>query len=126
MPGYTRLVQAQEPKKQGAALEEFKKALRTVSEKVKGPYFLGEEFSLVDVAIAPWVVRDYVVRGGRGYKREDVSEGWVKWAGELEKREIAVETMNRKEYLVEIYGRYLRDEAQSGAAKAIRADRAIP
>lgn len=31
-----------------------------------------------------------------------------------------------KEYYAEIYGRYLRDEAQSEAAKATRAGKAIP
>ena len=34
--------------------------------------------------------------------------------------------MQLKEHYAEIYGRYLRDEAQSEAAKAVRAGRAIP
>ena len=81
-----RLIQAQTKDAQDSAREEFYKALRTVSEKRVGPYFIGEEFSLADVAIAPWVVRDYIATENRGYKREDVSDAWKEWADLLENR----------------------------------------
>ena len=68
-----RLIQAQAPEKQREYLEDLKTAERTLAEKVKGPYFFGEEFSLIDVAIVPWVMRDYVLVENRGYRREDVS-----------------------------------------------------
>ncbi|KAI0790586.1 glutathione-S-transferase [Abortiporus biennis] len=126
VPNFMRLVQAQEREKQEQARQDFYKGLRGVSEKVKGPYFLGEEFSLVDIALAPWVLRDYIIKDNRGYSREDVGEKWVSWAGELEKRDSVLHTQSNKEYYAEIYGRYLRDEAQSEAAKAIREGRAIP
>jgi len=102
------------------------KALGTLASKRKGPYFLGEDFSLVDVAIVPFVVRDYIVTEHRGFKREEVGTGWKEWADIMEKRPSVLKTMSEKEYYAEIYGRYLRDEAQSEAAKAIRAGRAIP
>jgi glutathione S-transferase len=38
----------------------------------------------------------------------------------------ALRSLQDKEHYTEIYGRYLRDEAQSEAAKAIRAGRPIP
>lgn len=92
LPANMRLTQAQEPEKQKAALEETNKALRTFAEKVKGPYFLGDNFSLVDVAIAPWVARDYIVREHRGYTREGVSDAWKKYADNLEKRPSLINT----------------------------------
>ncbi|KAG6861712.1 hypothetical protein C0995_013281 [Termitomyces sp. Mi166 len=126
IPAFQRLIQAQGAGKQAETREEYNEALRKFAKEVKGPYFLGEDFSLVDVAIAPWIVRDYVIQEHRGFKREDVSEIWVRYADAIEKRKSIVETQSEREHLNEIYGRYLRDEAQSEAAKAIRAGRIIP
>ncbi|PCH35584.1 glutathione-S-transferase [Wolfiporia cocos MD-104 SS10] len=120
IPAFHRTIQAQEPKKQQAELQEFYKALRTISEKAKGPYFLGEQFTLVDAVIAPWAVRDYIAREHRGYTREAVGGGWKEWAEQLEKRESVIKTSSLLEHYEPIYGRYLRDEAQSEVAKAIR------
>ncbi|KAF8993023.1 glutathione-S-transferase [Cyathus striatus] len=126
IPPNQRLIQAQEKEKQDAARSQVYDALRTFSEKIKGPYFFGEEFSLVDVAIAPWVVRDYITTEHRGFKREEVGEKWVKYAAAIEKRDSIIKTSSLKEHYTEIYGRYLRDEAQSEAAKATREGRVIP
>ncbi|KAG6837812.1 hypothetical protein H0H93_016180 [Arthromyces matolae] len=126
VPGQQRLVQAQEPGQQTQLLKEYIEVLQKFSKEIKGPYFLGEEFSLVDVAIAPWIVRDYIIRENRSFKREDVSEIWVKYGNVIETRNSIVETQSEKKHLNEIYGRYLRDEAQSETAKAVRAGRVIP
>jgi glutathione S-transferase len=55
VPAFFRLLQAQpdQPQKQHSALKEFRDALEDVAKKAQGPYFLGEQFSLVDAAIAP-------------------------------------------------------------------------
>ncbi|EJF57534.1 glutathione-S-transferase [Dichomitus squalens LYAD-421 SS1] len=123
VPANMRLTQAQDPQKQREHLEELNKALRTLVEKVKGPYFLGEQFTLVDVALAPWVVRDWVIAEHRGYSREAVGGGWKEYAAQLESRESVLKTSSDKVHFTEIYARYLRDEAQSEGAKAIRAGR---
>lgn len=62
-----------------------------MSSKAKGPYFYGEKFSLVDVAIAPWAVRDVISRDYRGFSRETVP-GWKNWAEALESRASVVKT----------------------------------
>ncbi|KAK7691770.1 hypothetical protein QCA50_005172 [Cerrena zonata] len=126
VPNFMRVVQAQEEDKQKAALADFVKGLTTLTEKIKGPYFLGEEFSLVDVAIAPWVVRDYIIRENRGFLREAAGDVWKQYAEKLESRDSVLRTQSNKEHSAEIYGRYLRNEAQSEAAKAIREGRPIP
>ncbi len=89
-----KLVQAQEADKQKDALEELNKALRTFTEKIKGPYFLGEEFSLVDIAIVPWIVRDYIIAENRGFTREGVSPKWKEYAELVEKRESVLNTQS--------------------------------
>ena len=96
LPAFFRLLQAQpeEKEKQDEARQELYKALGTLAAKRKGPYFLGEEFSIVDVAIAPWVVRDYNLAEHRGYKREDIPNGWKEWADLLEQRDSVRKTMS--------------------------------
>ncbi|KAF7298037.1 FAD-binding protein [Mycena chlorophos] len=126
VPGYMRLVMAQEEDKQKAALEEFNEVLRTFAKEVKGPYFLGEQFSLVDAAIVPWVLRDYIVGEHRGYSRDAVSPEWKRYAESVEVRPSVVKTRSDNDKYEKIYDRYLRNEAQSEAAKAVRAGRAIP
>ncbi|TFK44944.1 glutathione-S-transferase [Crucibulum laeve] len=126
VPSFHRILQAQDVEKQAVAREELNEAFRKVAKEVKGPYFFGLEFSLVDVAIAPWITRDYIIEENRGYKRSDVSDVWVAYTEEVLKRDSVIKTISLKEHYAEIYGRYLRDEAQSEAAKAIRAGRVIP
>ncbi|KAI0061960.1 glutathione-S-transferase [Artomyces pyxidatus] len=126
VPSFFRLVQAQDPEKQAIALEENCKALRALAEAVKGPYFGGEEWGLVDTAVVPWIVRDYVIAEHRGYKRADVGGGWEEYAKRLESRESVLRTSSGKKHYEKIYGRYLRDEAQSEAAKATREGRPVP
>ncbi|KAH9485587.1 putative glutathione S-transferase parC [Psilocybe cubensis] len=126
IPAHHRLLQLQDPEKQHQALQDTYASLKKLADNIKGPYFFGEEFSIVDVAIAPWIVRDWVVQEHRGFKREDVSPGWKAYSELVEKRDSVVKTTSLREHTVEIYGRYLRDEAQSVAAKAIRAGGVIP
>ena len=87
MSAFFRLLQAQTPDARQKALEDFNQALRTYAEKVKGPYFFGEQFSLVDVAIAPWIVRDYLVQENRGYDRVAVSAAWKTYADTVHRRD---------------------------------------
>jgi len=126
VPSIQRLVQAQEPDKQKTALQDAMKALRTVAETAKGPWFLGEQFSLVDIMLAPWIIRDYIMSEHRGYSRETVGNGWKEYAERLESRESVLKTQSNEKHYVEIYQRYLRDEAQSEVAKAVRAGRSLP
>lgn len=95
VPATMRLIQSQptsEPEKVQAALEELIKGQKTLAEKVKGPYFFGDEFSLVDAALAPWITRDYVVREHRGYERSLAGEKWEKYAEALETRDSVLRT----------------------------------
>jgi len=126
VPVHFRILQAQEPEKQKQALEDMNKGLRGFAQQIKGPYFLGDEFSLVDIAIVPWIVRDYVMEENRGYTREGVSAEWKRYADMIEKRDSVLRTTSDKEHHAEIYGRYLRDEAMSEGAKATREGRPIP
>ncbi|KAL6305201.1 glutathione-S-transferase [Sparassis latifolia] len=126
VPAFYRVIQAQDAEKQKAGLDEFNRVLRTLSEQVKGPYFLGDQFSLVDVALAPWVARDYVLQEHRGYTREAAGAGWKEYAERLENRESVLKTQSDKEHYEEIYDRFLRNEAQCEVAKATRSGSGPP
>lgn len=120
------LQQAQTKEGQDKARQEFIDALKKYEAQIKGPYFFGEQFTLVDVTLAPWLVRDWIVIEHRGYKREDVGEKFAEYAKRVESRDSVLKTSSELEHYIPLVMRYLKDEAQSEAAKAIRAGRAIP
>lgn len=93
VPPFFRLLQAQsdEAEQKAMALQDLKDALAAVSSQVKGPYFFGDQFSLVDAVIAPWAVRDFILREYRGFNREEVLT-WKQWAEALESRRSVRET----------------------------------
>jgi len=92
IPAHHKLLQVQDPAKQKEHLQETYEFQRKFAAAVKGPYFFGEEFGIVDIAIAPWVIRDWVIQDHRGYSRADVSPAWEAYAERLEKRESVINT----------------------------------
>lgn len=88
IPAWLRLLLAQpgEGDKLNAARQELYVALRKLSKEVKGPYFAGEQFTLVDVTVAPWIAQDFIITEHRGYEREAVGEGWLQYAESLSQR----------------------------------------
>ncbi|KAJ7797496.1 glutathione-S-transferase [Mycena olivaceomarginata] len=81
VPVFFRIIMSQEPEKQESARTELYDALRKFAAQVKSPYFLGDEFSLVDVAIVPFITRDYILADHRNYSREGISAAWKQYAG---------------------------------------------
>lgn len=102
----------------------------------EGPYFLGKEFSLIDVIIAPWAVRlwifDHFKGGlgipeeGKGGENEEVWKRWRVWYKAVEERDSVKKTTSETEHYLPIYQKYAEDRAQSELAKATRAGRGVP
>ncbi|KAF8841723.1 glutathione S-transferase [Paxillus ammoniavirescens] len=126
LPAWQRLLMAQDKEKEDAARQELYEGQKKLADQVKGPYFLGEEFSLVDVANAPWALREYILVEHRGYNPEGAGAKWKAYTERLSERDSVIKTTSDPGKLQVIYDRYLRDEAQSEAAKAIRAGRPMP
>lgn len=138
IPAYHRFLQHQGAdglaEKQAEFLNYLKEFTREMH--VQGPYFLGSDFSLIDVVIAPWANRLWVFdhfkgglgipEEGEGGEDEEVWGRWRKWVAAVEARKSVKETMSDRERYLPIYQRYAEDRAQSEAAKAIRAGRGIP
>lgn len=121
IPAFFQLLQAQEPEKQDSAREELVTALNDFAKKVKGPFHAGEQLTFADLALAPFVARLYVLEEHRGMTDDLLSAEFKNWRDAVLKRDSVVRTLSDRQYYTEIYGRYLRNEAQSEVAKGTRA-----
>lgn len=57
IPATFKLIQAQDASAQADAKKDLVDSYKELTEKVKGPFFTGDEFGVVDIAIAPWFAR---------------------------------------------------------------------
>jgi len=129
IPAFFRLLQSQEQEKQDAALEDVYKGLRGFQEGLKarnGPFYMGEQLTLADIALIPWATRFYIIEENRGFDIKQVGKPFAAWVEHVLNMDSVKAITSDKEHYTEIYGRYLRNEAQSEAAKATRAGTAIP
>lgn len=129
-PTFFRIILAQEKEKQKeaekellTALEEFVKAMDT-----DGPFFFGTFFSLTDIMLIPWLLRQPVIL--KEYKDFEIpSSGspvwdrWSKWLEACKERKSVVETTSEPEQYRKTLERYANNTTQSEAAKATRAGR---
>lgn len=122
-----------------AARAEFLGHVKTLVTEAdsEGPFFLGEQFSMVDIMLAPWLVRmwilDYFKDGGVGIpgkgeagEDEEVWNRWRTWAEAVEGRKSVKETSSSREQYVDAYRRYAEDKTQSEVGKATRSGRTLP
>ncbi|CAO2656167.1 Nn.00g049700.m01.CDS01 [Neocucurbitaria sp. VM-36] len=138
IPAYHRFLQHQGTDGLKGKQIEFLNHLKEFTREMdhEGPYFLGKDFSLIDIVLAPWANRLWVFdhfKGGSGIPEEgqgghdeEVWRRWRKWAEAVEERKSVKQTLSEREHYLPIYQRYAEDRAQSEAAKAIRAGRGIP
>ncbi|KAF2175577.1 glutathione transferase omega-1 [Zopfia rhizophila CBS 207.26] len=138
IPSFHRFLQHQGEEGLVEKRNEFLGHLKEFTKEMdpEGPYFLGKEFSLIDVIIAPWAIRlwifDHFKGGlgipekGNGGEDEQVWERWRNWLVAVEQRKSVKETTSEREKYLPIYKRYADDVAQSELAKATRAGRGVP
>lgn len=103
-----------------------------------GPWFLGDRFSLVDVALAPWAKRLFLIdhykpggvgipaKGQRAPGEEEVWVRWDRWFEAVAERESVRATWSDDEMYVQVYRRYAEDTTQSEVGKATRQGRGLP
>lgn len=165
VPAWYGVMQAQ-PREEGGGAEERKKLVEGIKafaremmngdddddggdEKSKGdhgggPWFLGSRFSLVDVSLAPWAKRlwliDYYKPGGTGIPKkgannpgresgsedEKVWDRWDKWFEAVVRRDSVVTTWSEDEKYIGVYKRYAENTTESEVARATRAGRGLP
>lgn len=138
IPAFHRFLQHQGEQGLEEKKVEFLSHLKEFTKEMdpEGPYFLGMEFSLIDIVLAPWAIRLWVLdhfKGGSGVpaegeggEDEDTWKRWRRWMSAVEQRKSVKDTLSERKHYLPIYQRYAEDRAQSEAAKAIRAGRGIP
>ncbi|GAA5831762.1 hypothetical protein JCM11251_003870 [Rhodosporidiobolus azoricus] len=129
IPNFYKLSQAQEPEAQAEAREAFVKGLKELVEQwfVEGKKWArGDEFGWLDAALAPWIVRSFLLEEHRAFKKEEVNERFVKWAEDILARDSIKKTSSTREAYERNYARYLDNTAQSEVAKATRSGGRIP
>ncbi|WRT64418.1 uncharacterized protein IL334_001350 [Kwoniella shivajii] len=126
IPAYFKLQQFQDSSDQEKAREELYSGLRTLAERVKRPYFAGEQFTAVDMSIAPFVRRFYNLVEYRDLDESKVGNGWLEYREKLLDRESLKDTSSEDKYYAELLSRYLKNEAQSEVAKSTRGGQSLP
>ncbi|KAH6857147.1 glutathione S-transferase [Chaetomium sp. MPI-CAGE-AT-0009] len=120
-----------------AGLKAFAKEMVDSGSGRDGPWFLGARFSLVDVMLAPWAKRlfliDHYKPGGVGIpkkgERGEDEEAWARWDtwfSAVVERESVKATWSEDEKYIEAYKRYADDTTSSEVGQATRQGRGLP
>lgn len=83
VPAFYKYVQAQEPEAQEEGGKAFVKALRDLHAQWFLPdsdWARGQNFGLVDIALAPWVVRFDLLEKHRGFSADAVNAQFAAWS----------------------------------------------
>lgn len=141
VPSFYRLLQHQpeKPYTVEEARSELLNHLKTFTKEMQegGPWFLGDRFSMVDVSIAPWILRLFLIdhykpggvgipSAGQGGDDEAVWERWRTFAKAIEEKQTVRETMSDPDQYIQAYKRYAEDTTQSQVGQATRGGRGLP
>lgn len=128
VPAFYRLLQAQDPDAQVTLAGEFTESLRTLVEAAdsNGPFFAGSTLSLVDVTVAPWLLRiSRVLTPYRGYP--ELGGRVHEWVDALERERSVVATVSGDALYRDSYERYAENrEGTSRVAEAVNKGRGLP
>ncbi|KAI1391625.1 putative glutathione-S-transferase theta, GST [Hypoxylon trugodes] len=139
VPGFYRFIQHTPEKEYSIedARANFLGHIKTLVREMEsnnGPWFLGQSFSLVDIALAPWAKRlfliDHYKPGGVGIPaagdEEEVWARWRTWFDAITSRSSVQSTWSDDDQYIKAYKRYAEDTTQSEVAKATRKGEKLP
>lgn len=139
VPGFYKFIQHTPDKAYSIeeARKEFLSNIKTLVQEMdpSGPWFLGQKFSLVDIMLAPWAKRlfliDHYKPNGVGIEqvRNDNAETWTRWErwfDAVNKRPSVLDTWSADEQYIEAYRRYAEDTTGSMVGQATRQGNRLP
>lgn len=139
IPAFYKLLQhtPDKPFTLDQARDELHKHVRAFAQEAsaadEGPWFLGRDFSLVDVMLAPWAKRlwliDHYKEGGTGIPRggdDEVWARWQRWFNAIVERPSVKETWSDEERYLIAYKRYAEDTTNSLVGQATRQGGRLP
>lgn len=131
-PAFFRVILAQEKPKQKEAEKELLDAITRFVDAMdeSGPFFFGSFFSLVDIMLVPWLLRQPLIL--KEYKDFEIPSGgsevwdrWTKWLEAAKQRPSVIETTSEAQHYRPILERYANNTAQSEAARDTRAGKSF-
>ncbi|KAI1505798.1 putative glutathione-S-transferase theta, GST [Biscogniauxia marginata] len=141
VPGFYRFLQHTPEKEYSIeeARDNFFSHIKTLTKEMDngGPWFLGQKFSMVDIALAPWAKRLFLIDHykpgglgipveGQGGEDEALWSRWRKWFDAVANRQSVKDTWSDDEQYIRVYKRYAEDTTQSEVAKATRKGQKLP
>lgn len=139
IPGFYKFIQHTLDKAYSIedARKDFLGNIKTLVKEMSpdGPWFLGQQFSLVDIMLAPWAKRlfliDHYKPGGVGIKEAKAEDPetwsrWQKWFGAVDERPSVLDTWSADEQYIEAYRRYAEDTTGSMVGQATRQGNRLP
>jgi len=131
VPSFYRYLQAQEKEAQEKGKNDFLGHLATFRDAMKpeGPFFTGNDITIVDIALIPFALRlDSVFKHYRQFEVPKTQE-WARfhtWMEAIKNRPTVTKTCSTEAELLEVYARYANNTAQSEVAKATREGKHLP
>lgn len=126
VPLFYRVLVRQDKEQQTEVAKEIQEQLHWLEDRVdsKGPYFMGKEFSMVDVALLPWFIRLFILEHYRGFGLPAECQRLAAWQQRASKRQSVVDTCTGSEeskaiyheQLLQHYSRYADASANSTSA----------
>lgn len=102
MPNFHKLVQNQDPSFEHGAADRLQGSINTLvgAADEKGPFFLGQDLSLVDIHLAPFALRlSRVLVSTCGWCLPPSGSRWARWLGAIEgDRSVRATTSNHALY----------------------------
>ncbi|KAL1846534.1 hypothetical protein Plec18167_005352 [Paecilomyces lecythidis] len=130
IPAFYRVLQEQDPQKQTTYAEELKEEISKLvnASHVHGPFFLGPNISMVDIHIAPWILRlSRVLKPYRGWPDPEMGSRWAAWVNAIESNEHVQATTSSDDLYLDSYERYAENRPNtSQLANAINSGRGLP
>lgn len=130
IPGFYRLLQAQDVNDQVKHAEELRNEIAKLVDAADstGPFFLGPQISFVDVQLAPWMVRLKRVLGPyRGWPEPEPGSRWARWIEAIEADRGVVATTSDDALYLDSYERYAENRPNtSQLANAVNSGRGLP
>ncbi|KAJ2960372.1 hypothetical protein NQ176_g11056 [Zarea fungicola] len=137
IPAFYRLLQHTDDKSYTLddAREQLQTHIRAFMNEMDpdGPFFLGEHLSLVDVCLAPWAKRLWLIehykKGGVGIPSEDHDSDWRRWRTwfkAITERKSVLDTWSEDDMYIMAYKRYADDTTNSEVGQATRQGNRLP
>lgn len=125
-PFYSVLV-PKDPERRKSGFEKLREGLLKFQSNLSGPFFLGKNLSIVDIAAIPWAFRIFTCSAFERYRGPELTLNrqefgpLLKWLDACLALESVSETLPDKEKLIDTYQRYADGTAESKVADAVRA-----